>query len=313
MKKTKIIRVIPLVLLCLFMTGCYRNIADSSYENMSTSDTSIQETASSKIPTETEGDTTTEISSTTEIPPTTEMPTTTEASTTEIPTTTEAPTTEETTTRVDVERENKLIVIDAGHQAKGNKAKEPLGPGSSTLKAKVSSGTKGCSTGIYEYVLNLDISLMLQAELESRGYTVIMTRTTHNVDMSNSERAAIANEARADAFIRIHANGSDNSTVQGAETICQTKKNPWNASLYTKSKALSQCVLDEMCATTGAKKRKVWETDTMSGINWCQVPVTIVEMGYMSNPEEDKLMATAEYREKIVQGIANGIDKYFGK
>lgn len=207
--------------------------------------------------------------------------------------------------------EQKRIVIDAGHQSKGNYDKEPVGPGASELKAKVSSGTQGISTGLEEYQLNLLVAQKLQKILQDRGYEVVMIRTTHDVNISNAERAKIANDLAADAFIRIHANSSDNAQTNGILTICQTKENPYNGDLYNKSYLLSQTVLDEMVAATGAKRLYVWETDTMSGINWCQVPVTIVEMGFMSNVAEDEKMATDDYQKLLALGIANGIDLYF--
>ena len=210
------------------------------------------------------------------------------------------------------EEKQKVIVIDAGHQTRAMSATEPIGPGSSQRKAKVTGGASGCVTHLPEYKLNLQVAKKLQKELVKRGYKVIMVRTKNNVRMSNVQRAKVANKYKADAFIRIHANSAGSSSVKGALTIAPASNNRYMTKANRKARQkLSKKVLKAMCKTTGAKNRGVMYTNSMTGINWCKVPVTIVEMGFMSNPSEDRKMAKASYQKKIVKGIADGIDNFF--
>lgn len=200
-----------------------------------------------------------------------------------------------------------VVVLDPGHSAVVASGYEPLGPGSGQLKSKDTSGTEGVATGVEEYKLNLDIALKLRTFLQKNGCKVIMTRTNSSIALSNIDRANIANKAKADAYIRIHANGDNNSSLNGAMTICTTRNSPFVASMYKKNKALSTALLNAYIKATRCRKQFVWETDSMTGNNWSKVPTTIIEMGYMSNPSEDRLMQQASYQKKMVIGIANGI------
>lgn len=134
----------------------------------------------------------------------------------------------------------RVVAIDAGHQAKGNSEKEPIGPGSSTMKAKVAAGAEGISTKLPEYKLTLSVSQKLRRILEERGYKVIMIRESNDVNLSNAERAEIANKSGASIFVRVHANSLDNNSVHGTLSMCQTAKNPYNGNLHAKSYSLSK-------------------------------------------------------------------------
>lgn len=206
-----------------------------------------------------------------------------------------------------------LVVIDAGHQEPGQdmSGTEPVGPGSQEMKAKIVTGTEGRTTGLAEYELNLDIALLLQEELEARGYRVLMTRTTNDISISNIERAEAANEAGADIMVRIHANGVDDSSVSGALAMIPSADNPYVGDLHSECHALGSCILNAYCKETGLKNDGLMETDDMTGINWCEMPVTILEMGFMTNPDDDLYMADENNHAAMVTGIANGIDDYF--
>ncbi|MCD7919661.1 MAG: N-acetylmuramoyl-L-alanine amidase [Clostridiales bacterium] len=205
-----------------------------------------------------------------------------------------------------------IVAIDPGHQAKGNSDLEPIGPGATEQKAKVSTGTSGVSTGVAESALTLTVSLQLRDALEAEGYQVVMTRESQDVNISNAERAQIATDAGAEIFIRIHANGSENASANGILALSPSSANPYVSSLYKDSYRLSKLLVDELCAATGAKNLGVQTSDTMSGINWSTMPVSIVELGFMTNPTEDELLNSVDYQAKLVEGMVNAVNAYFG-
>ena len=205
------------------------------------------------------------------------------------------------------------VAIDPGHQGPGvdMSATEPNGPGSSVMKMKATSGTAGVASGVGEYALNLTISQQLQTELENRGYNVVLTRTSNDEAISNAERAQFANQSGADVYLRIHANGSEDSSTRGALALIGSASNPWVGSLYDDSYRLADDVLNSYCSRTGFANLGIQTTDTMTGINWAQEPVMILEMGFMTNPQEDVTMEDPEFQTSMVTGIADGLDQYF--
>ena len=207
------------------------------------------------------------------------------------------------------------IAIDPGHQGSwvDMSAQEAAAPGSSETKAKATTGTEGRYSGVPEYDLNLRIALALKSELSVRGYEVVMTREDNDTAISNQERAKMANASGAEACVRIHANGSDDSSVSGALAMAPSEENPYVGKLSAESVRLSQCVLDSYCEQTGLANDGVIYADDMTGINFSEIPVTILEMGYMSNEGDDLYMTSEENETAMVQGIADGIDLYFSE
>jgi N-acetylmuramoyl-L-alanine amidase len=216
------------------------------------------------------------------------------------------------TTSTTVRSSGLVVVIDPGHQAQADTEHEPVGPGSTTMKDKVSSGTRSVNTGSPESALVLTVSLKLRDALLANGIQVVMTRTTQDVNISNSQRAQLANQAGADLFVRIHADGVSNSSVAGIHVLYPVSITGWTDDIAEESKQAATLALQELIAATGAKDRGLNPRDDMTGFNWSDVPVFLTEIGYMTNPAEDALLATSAYQDKIVQGLTQAILTYLG-
>ncbi|WP_338939565.1 N-acetylmuramoyl-L-alanine amidase [Fusobacterium pseudoperiodonticum] len=209
-------------------------------------------------------------------------------------------------------KEKYVICLDPGHQTKGNPALEEIAPNSDKKKAKVTTGTRGVVTKKYESELMLEIALKLKTSLESKGYKVIMTRTKNDVDISNKERAIFANDNKADVYIRLHADGSENKNAAGASVLTSSPKNKYTTKVQKESEKFSKILLEEYVKATGAKNRGLIYRDDLTGTNWATVPNALIELGFMSNAEEDKKLSEKDYQDKIVKGLVNGIDRYLG-
>lgn len=205
----------------------------------------------------------------------------------------------------------KVIAIDAGHQKKGDSSTEPIGPGASTKKPKVAGGTSGVYTKVPEYKLTLAVAKKLKKQLLSHGYKVVMIRTKNDVNISNKERAQKANET-SDICIRLHADGVNDSSVNGASALYPSSSNRYVGKLSKSCKALSSSVLSAMCGKSGARNRGLSQRNDLTGTNWSTIPVTLIEMGFMTNKAEDIKLQDDDYQDKLAAGMAEGVEEYFG-
>ncbi len=205
--------------------------------------------------------------------------------------------------------EGLIIGIDPGHQQKGNNHPELSSPTGGEKKSKVSSGTTGVHTGVPEYKVNLEIGMKLKDTLENLGAKVVMSRESNNVDISNMQRAELMNKYKVQLCIRLHCNGSPDKTVQGAMLLLP--KGNDTKDIQEESEIAGEIIFRNFLASTEAKDAGIQYREDLTGFNWSTVPVCLLEMGYMSNPDEDKLLSEELYQQKCVEGITEGVKEWY--
>jgi N-acetylmuramoyl-L-alanine amidase len=207
-----------------------------------------------------------------------------------------------------------VVVLDPGHDLHANPETEPIGPGSSTRKIKDGGGTQGVVSGLREADLNLAVALRLRTLLEQAGINVVMTRTrTAGTSIGNIARARIANRAHARLFLRIHADGSADSSVRGTHTLYPAYRRGWTNDVYADSKRAAGIVQRALRSSLGFPDRGLQERSDYTGFNWANVPVILVEMGFMTNPTEDRLLATDAYQRRAAVGLCRGTLQFLGR
>lgn len=193
---------------------------------------------------------------------------------------------------------NKVIVLDAGHRSE-----------------KMDGGTS--NNGISEAEINLKIALKVQKLIEASGGNVILTRSDENAiydldsktlkekkisDIKN--RVKIGNEASADVFVSIHLNKIPQEQYWGWQTFYKEGNEQSKKLAMSMQKALNESVGKE-------NKRTSLKIENVYIIEHVEIPTAIVECGFLSNSEEEQLLQTEEYQDKLAWGIYSGIMDYF--
>jgi N-acetylmuramoyl-L-alanine amidase len=199
-----------------------------------------------------------------------------------------------------------LICIDPGHgtiPAIGRQT-EPIGPGSSQLKIKDGGGTAG------EAPVALAIALKTRALLKGDGYRVAMTRTGRTYAGGNIERARFCNVRHAALMIRIHADGSTDRSLHGVKTLVPALHRGWTDDIYASSIRAARKVQSAVVRQTRAVDLGLVQRSDLTGFNWANVPAVLVECGFMTNPDEARLLRSNAYQLKIARGLTAGAEAF---
>ena len=196
-----------------------------------------------------------------------------------------------------------LVCIDPGHGRHPARGTEPIGPGSSIRKAKDSGGTAG------EAAVVLQISRKARAVLLRRGFRVAMTRTGSDFTYGargNADRARFCNRRRATLVIRVHADGSTDRARHGVSTLYPAWRRGWTDDVYRPSLRAARGLQRAVVRATGARDLGLTRRGDLTGFNWSNVPVVLVETGFMTNPAERRRLTSPQYQWRIARGLADG-------
>lgn len=226
--------------------------------------------------------------------------------------TTEETKKESTASLTDAEKVKKIVMIDPANQAVVNAEQVEIGPDTDVTKQGASTGNVGTTLGTRESELNLTYAKLLQTELESRGYQVLLTRDTDEINLSNKDRAELSNDSEATVFVRIQMNFSENSSLTGVMAVCMPEDSTFNGNLHNDSYRLATWLIQGVLDKTACTNQGIYETDQMTAINWSRKPVALIKLGYLSNADEEAKLVDPDYQKELVSGLADGLDAYYG-
>ncbi len=202
-----------------------------------------------------------------------------------------------------------LICLDPGHgtpPAVGTQ-REPIGPGARETKIKDGGGAPG------EAEVVLAIARRARALLEGRGFRVALTRTGPTFRYGNGgnvARAQFCNRRGAALMLRVHADGSADPSLRGVSTLYPARREGWTDDIFSASRRAARLIQGNLLRATGAADRGVVRRSDLTGFNWADVPVVLVETGFLSNPREQRLLRSAAYRQRVARGLADGAEAF---
>lgn len=213
------------------------------------------------------------------------------------------------TMNLNANSQGKVIVIDPGHGSEVDMSLEPLSPGSNKKRVKAPVGAVGDYTKIPEYKVDWDVSLKLKKILEDKGFIVVMTKRSIAENPGGIDRAEIGNKANARLVVRIHADSFEDKDVSGTTILVPEALSDDKKSLSEESSRCANIILSTLANEVGVKDRGVVLRDDLTAFNWSNVPTLLVEMGFLSNKNEDILLNRSDYQNKLALAIADGIEE----